>query len=190
MRGADGSRSVARLVFACSSAVVGYTFAGYPAIMALAARLRPRPVAADPSYLPRICLVIAAYNEEDVIERKLAETLALDYPRERLQVVVVADGSDDATVRRARRFAGVTVLFEPERRGKLAALNRAFGATDSDVIVFTDANNRTRRPRCASSSRRSPTRPSGSSPGARRSTTAAGASSIAPRGCTGATSRG
>jgi biofilm PGA synthesis N-glycosyltransferase PgaC len=132
----------ATAVLACSAAVVAYTLAGYPALMALAARVRPRPVAADPSHEPLLCLVVAAYNEQDVIERKLADTLALDYPSDRLQVVVVTDGSDDATAARARRFAGVTVLHEPERRGKLAALNRAFDATESDVVVFTDANNR------------------------------------------------
>jgi cellulose synthase/poly-beta-1,6-N-acetylglucosamine synthase-like glycosyltransferase len=142
MRRRERPRSAAGIVLAGSAAFVGYTFAGYPLLMALAARLRPRPVAADPAHLPSVCLVVAAFNEQDVIERKLADTLALDYPPERLQVVVAADGSDDATVERAGRFERVTVLHEPRRRGKLAALNRAFDATSSDVVVFTDANNR------------------------------------------------
>jgi biofilm PGA synthesis N-glycosyltransferase PgaC len=139
---ADRPSGLATAVFACSSAVVAYTFAGYPAIMAMAARLRPRPVRADPAHAPRLTLIIAAHNEQDVIEAKLADTLALDYPRDLLEVVVVSDGSDDATPQRARAVPGVTVLHEPERRGKLAAMNRAFDATDGDVVVFSDANNR------------------------------------------------
>jgi len=121
---------------------VVYTFAGYPAIIALAARLRPRPVRSDPAHVPRVTVIIAAHNEQDVIEGKLADTLALDYPADRLEVVVVSDGSDDSTPERARRVPGVTVLHQPERRGKLVAMNRAFDATDGDVVVFSDANNR------------------------------------------------
>jgi biofilm PGA synthesis N-glycosyltransferase PgaC len=142
MRVADGPGGVALTVFACSSAIVVYTFAGYPAIIGLTARLRPRPVRADPDHAPRVTMIIAAHNEQDIIEAKLADTLALDYPVGLLQVVVVTDGSDDATPQRARAVPGVTVLHEPQRRGKLVAMNRAFDATDGDVVVFSDANNR------------------------------------------------
>jgi biofilm PGA synthesis N-glycosyltransferase PgaC len=142
MRVSDARSSVALTVFACSSAVVLYTFVGYPAIIGLVARLRPRPVRADPAHAPRVTMIIAAYNEQDIIEAKLAETLALEYPAELFEVVVVTDGSDDATPERARAVAGVTVLHEAQRRGKLVAMNRAFDATDGDVVVFSDANNR------------------------------------------------
>jgi cellulose synthase/poly-beta-1,6-N-acetylglucosamine synthase-like glycosyltransferase len=142
MRSADRRRRVAGAVFACSSTIVVYTFAGYPALIGLAARLRPRPVQTDPAYLPQVTMIIAAHNEQDVIEQKLIDTLRLDYPADRLAVVVISDGSDDATPERARGIAGVTVLHEPERRGKLVAMNRAFDATDGDVVVFSDANNR------------------------------------------------
>jgi cellulose synthase/poly-beta-1,6-N-acetylglucosamine synthase-like glycosyltransferase len=142
MPSADGRQRVAGAVLACASTFVAYTFAGYPAIIGLAARLRPRPVRADPAHLPRVTMIIAAHNEQDVIEQKLADTLRLDYPADRLAVVVVSDGSDDLTPDRARTVPGVTVLHQPERRGKLVAMNRAFDATQGDVVVFSDANNR------------------------------------------------
>jgi poly-beta-1,6-N-acetyl-D-glucosamine synthase len=135
-------RRPAEAILAGGCLLVGYTFAGYPAIMALLARVRPRPVRADPGVTPRVTVIVVAHNEQDLIATKLRDTLALDYPSDRLDVVVVCDGSDDATAARAARVEGVTVLHEPERRGKLAAMNRAFDATQGDVVVFSDANNR------------------------------------------------
>jgi len=136
------ARRAATAICAGSSLLVGYTFAGYPALIALLARIRPRPVQADPGHEPRVTVIVVAHNEQELIEHKLRDTLALDYPADRLDVVVVCDGSDDETVSRASRVAGVTVLHEPERRGKLDAMNRAFDATDGEVVVFSDANNR------------------------------------------------
>ena len=135
-------RRPAEAILAGGCLLVGYTFAGYPAIMALLARVRPRPVRADPGVTPRVTVIVVAHNEQNLIATKLRDTLALDYPSDRLDVVVVCDGSDDATAARAARVEGVTVLHEPERRGKLAAMNRAFDATQGDVVVFSDANNR------------------------------------------------
>ncbi len=124
--------------------VVGYVYAGYPALVSLAARLRrhrqPGPVLAE---LPGVTLIIAAHNEESVLEKKLSNTLSIDYPADRLEIIVVADGSDDGTVTVAERFAdaGVRVLHRAERRGKAAALNRAMAAASRDIVVFSDANN-------------------------------------------------
>ena len=88
-------------------------------------------------------MIIAAYNEEAVIERKLTETLDLDYPSIDIQIIVAADGSDDATAEIARRFAyrGVEVLHRHERLGKMAALERAVPFARGDLLVFSDANN-------------------------------------------------
>jgi len=115
---------------------------GYPALIALWARIRPRPVRSDPGHEPPVSLVIAAYNEEDVILARLENVGQLDYPRERLEVIVVADGSDDATADIARGVPGTIVLHAPERRGKLAAMVRAADAAQGEILVFTDANNR------------------------------------------------
>src|SRR5690606_8721433 len=83
------------------------------------------------------------YNEEVVLERKLLNALALDYPTDRLQIVVVADGSSDGTVAVARRFAGhgVAVMHRAERAGKTAALNRGVAQAAGEIVVFSDANN-------------------------------------------------
>ena len=124
--------------------LVAYHYLLYPALIIGLARLRPatgRPPAA--SFAPRITLVIAAYNEEHVIAAKLRNTLALDYPSDRLEVIVVSDGSTDRTPEIASQFAaqGVISMHQPERRGKTAALNRAVGRASGEIIVFSDANN-------------------------------------------------
>src|SRR4051794_35636479 len=112
-------------VFAGAVGLIAYTFVGYPAIMALLARVRPRPLARDSSFLPHVSLVVVAYNEAGVLARKLDNCLALDYPRDRLELIVAADGSDDGTDEIARHVRGVRVLHRPQRKGKVAAMNRA-----------------------------------------------------------------
>jgi poly-beta-1,6-N-acetyl-D-glucosamine synthase len=129
------------LIFVGSIALVAYTFVGYPAIMALLARVRPRPVRHKPGFTPAVSLVVVAYNEQDVIDEKLRNAQALDYPPELLELIVVADGSDDETAERARRFPAVRVLHRPERMGKLAAMNRAAEVATGEILVFSDANN-------------------------------------------------
>jgi cellulose synthase/poly-beta-1,6-N-acetylglucosamine synthase-like glycosyltransferase len=130
-------------VFWVCVALVAYTYAGYPVLAWVVSRLRPRPVRRE-AIEPRVSLVIAAYNEERVIGDKLANTLALDYPKDRLEVVVVADGSTDGTVARARTYApaGVRVLHEPGRKGKTSALNRAAATCTGEILFFSDANTR------------------------------------------------
>lgn len=125
-------------------AVVAYAYGGYPAAVILAARRRQRrsspPVPTEP---PSVTLIIAAHNEEQVLEKKLVNSLELDYPDGRLEIIVAADGSDDGTVDVARNFvdSGVRVLHRPERLGKSAALNRAVEVARHDIVVFSDANN-------------------------------------------------
>jgi poly-beta-1,6-N-acetyl-D-glucosamine synthase len=88
-----------------------------------------------------VSLIILAHNEQDVIEAKLENSLRLEYPPERLEVLVVADGSDDATADRAAGIGAVKVLHRPERRGKLAAMTRGAQEASGEVLVFSDANN-------------------------------------------------
>lgn len=134
-------------VFFICAALVVYHYLLYPALVILLSRLRKAaaPVlhGAPDSVLPSLTVVIAAYNEERVIAQKLENTLALDYPVERLRIIVAAHGSSDATADLARGFEsrGVTVLHDPVRRGKTAALNRAVEAATSEIVVFSDANN-------------------------------------------------
>ena len=130
-------------------ALVGilYTYVGYPVVIALLARWRRRPVRSAP-ITPTVTLLIAAYNEEACIAEKLDNSLALDYPADRLEIAVVADGSNDRTCeivqgyveRSAEGGPPVRLLWESERRGKPAALIRAIPLTQGEIIVFSDAN--------------------------------------------------
>ena len=94
-----------KIVFWASLGALAWTHLLYPVFIALLARIRPRALTLDESYLPRVALVIAAYNEHDVIAAKLENALALDYPRERLRIVVASDASSDGTDEIVRGFA-------------------------------------------------------------------------------------
>jgi cellulose synthase/poly-beta-1,6-N-acetylglucosamine synthase-like glycosyltransferase len=122
--------------------MIGYVYVGYPALLTLIARLFPHPLrCAD--ITPTVTLLIAAYNEEAVIADKLENCLALDYPAEKLQVLVAADGSTDRTVEIVRSFAGrgVELCYDAVRGGKMAAINHAMSLARGEIVVFSDANN-------------------------------------------------
>ncbi|HUZ84231.1 MAG TPA: glycosyltransferase family 2 protein [Gaiellales bacterium] len=128
------------LVFWVSFALLVWTHLAYPPAVAVLAQLRPRPVAAA-DVLPTVSLIIPAYNEERVLEAKLSNALALDYPPDRLEVVVTSDASTDATHRIAESFADRGVrLIVCERGGKVAAQDRAVRETSGEVVAFGDAN--------------------------------------------------
>lgn len=131
-----------KIVFWASLAALAWTHLLYPVFIALLARIRPRPVSLDAAYLPRVALVIAAYNEDDVIAAKLENALAIDYPRERLRIVVASDASSDRTDEIVRSFAdrGIELSRAP-RGGKVNAQNvTVAGLDDVDVVAFSDAN--------------------------------------------------
>jgi cellulose synthase/poly-beta-1,6-N-acetylglucosamine synthase-like glycosyltransferase len=133
-------RPLALALFWGSAAVIAYAYLGYPLLLALLGRfLRPRHT---DDVTPAVDVVIAAYNEAGCIEAKLENTLALDYPADRLRIWVVTDGSTDATPDLVQRYAPreVTLLHRPERQGKAAALARALPHLVGEAILFTDAN--------------------------------------------------
>lgn len=134
-------RGVLIVLFWLSVVAVAWTYVGYPLFITLLARWRPRHhQRAD--ILPTVSLIIPAYNEESVIGQKLENALALDYPPEQMEIIVVADGSTDRTVEIVGGFVehGVRLLFQPERRGKIAAMNRAVPYARGEILVFSDAN--------------------------------------------------
>jgi biofilm PGA synthesis N-glycosyltransferase PgaC len=133
---------VTGLIFWLSSIFILYVYLGYPLFLFLLAKLYPR-LPEYPLNMPNISLLIAAYNEQDVINAKLENVLALDYPIEKLQIIVVADGSSDNTPDIVRSYMkrGVELSYQPERRGKMAAINRAIPIARNEIIVFSDANN-------------------------------------------------
>ncbi len=130
------------LFFWISVGGILYTYFGYPLLIFLFARLVAKSGTHQTS-LPPVTLLIAAYNEENVIEEKIRNSLAIDYPKELFQVLIVADGSTDKTCEIAKRYipAGVDLLYQPERRGKMAAINRALPQARGEIIIFSDANN-------------------------------------------------
>jgi biofilm PGA synthesis N-glycosyltransferase PgaC len=122
--------------------MIGYVYAGYPLILALLARLRRSADKYQP-ITPKVTMLIAAYNEEAVIASKLENALSLDYPYDHLQILVAADGSDDHTPDIVRKFGerGIELNYDPERRGKMAAINRAMQMVRHEIVLFSDANN-------------------------------------------------
>ncbi len=132
---------IAAFFWLCVGSIL-YTYIGYPLVLWLLVRHRPTSVSGTLA-APPVTLLIAAYNEASSIARKLENSLELDYPPERLHILVAADGSDDATVQIVRSFAerGVELSYSPERRGKMAAINRAMPRARGEIVVFSDANN-------------------------------------------------
>jgi len=131
------------IIFWAAVGLIVYAHLGYPVLLTLLRPIlggrRADPGARKLESLPAVVLVIAAYDEEEVIERKLANALELDYPRELLQVVVASDGSRDRTVELARA-AGADLVLDLPRSGKVAALNRAVAETEAPIVAFSDAN--------------------------------------------------
>jgi cellulose synthase/poly-beta-1,6-N-acetylglucosamine synthase-like glycosyltransferase len=144
------------ICFWLSLAIVVYTYAGYGLLMGLVvwlqgrravrgAELRPAgPEGSDSEgaagYTPPVTLLIPAYNEEGVVDRKVENSLQLDYPTGLLTILFVADGSSDGTVAALQRHPDVTVLHAPLRLGKPAAINRAMRHVQTPIVVFSDAN--------------------------------------------------
>jgi len=131
------------IIFWTALLLCAYVYAGFPLLLWLWARLTPkRPEPDHDAPLPSAVLLISAYNEAKVIEAKLANALALEYPADKLTVALVSDGSTDDTVAIARKFDDPRLeIFDfPERRGKDGALNDAIPRTAADIVVFTDAN--------------------------------------------------
>ena len=135
--------TLAAILFWIFLFIVFYTYAGYAIVLRAAVMLREtfgkprRP--ADPDPWPDATLLIAAYNEEEVVDEKMRNSLAQDYPG-RLHIVWITDGSDDGTVGRLAAWKQARVLHAPVRRGKTAALNRAFPLLDTPIVICTDSN--------------------------------------------------
>lgn len=122
--------------------VAAYVYIGYPALLVALGAIIRRPVRRAQCE-PTVSMLVAAYNEADIIEAKLRNALALDYPSDRLEIVVASDGSTDGTAAIARRFAEdtrVRICDYPVRRGKLATLNATVPELRGDIIVLSDAS--------------------------------------------------
>ena len=142
----DALGSTARAVFYVCCGLTLYTYAIYPIVIWVLARFVARPTlppqALPSKEMPFISLLIAAYNEESVIEARLRNALAMDYPTDRFEIVVGSDGSSDATNDVIRGFAasGVRLLDYPVRRGKASVLNSAMSEVRGEIVLLSDAN--------------------------------------------------
>jgi cellulose synthase/poly-beta-1,6-N-acetylglucosamine synthase-like glycosyltransferase len=129
------------VLFWVSAAFLFHVYVGYPLAVALWAKRFPRLVRQIPIE-PSVCLFVTANDEAAVIEAKIRNCLALDYPRDRLEILVASDGSVDGTNEIVRAFAphGVRLLAFPTRRGKIAAINDGMTGVGAEIVVFSDAN--------------------------------------------------
>ena len=130
----------AEIIFWASAMALLYTYAGYPALIALIATLRPRRIARR-DFTPSLTIIITAYNEERALASKLANTLALDYPRDLMEIIVASDCSGDRTDEIVQSFHSQRVILhrQPQRLGKTAAQNAAVDKACGEIIVFSDA---------------------------------------------------
>jgi len=133
-------RMVVETAFWLSAAAFFYTYIGYPILLTVMSRLRPR-VVNRAEITPSVTVIITAYNEERDLAAKLENTLTLDYPRELLDVIVASDCSSDRTDVIAKEFAGRNVHLhrQPERLGKTAAQNAAVEQARGEIVLFSDA---------------------------------------------------
>ena len=132
--------TAAEIVFWSSVTALVYTYAGYPILLWLVAKFRSRPVVRA-EWTPTVTAIITAYNEERDLAAKLENTLSLDYPKDRFEIIVSSDCSTDRTDEIAQSFAsrGVRLHRQPERLGKTACQNAAVELAGGEVILFSDA---------------------------------------------------
>ena len=132
------------IIFWISIFLIVYTFVGYGFVLYILVKIKAifnKPFSfKKEAVLPTVTVLIAAYNEEDIIEEKIENTLTLNYPKDKMQVIFITDGSSDSTAEKVRGFNDVTLLHEDTRAGKMAAIKRAIPFIQGEITVFTDAN--------------------------------------------------
>ncbi len=132
------------IIFWFLIASIIFIYGGYGLVLSLFIKKRKKPdlsiSLSKTQDLPTVSLIIAAYNEEDFIQEKIKNSLSLHYPANKLRIIIVSDGSTDQTTSIVKRFTNIESLFEPERKGKIHAINRAMKKNYSDLTIYTDAN--------------------------------------------------
>ena len=120
--------------------LIFYTYLGYPLLIVLLAKFFPKTRKVDVLSTPTVTWIVPCFNEEAVISSKIENLMALDYPKNKLEVILITDGSTDRTVEYAKSYKEVKVLHQNTRAGKAAAENRAMKFANGEIIVFNDAN--------------------------------------------------
>lgn len=132
------------LFFLISLFTLFYTYIGYGLLLFILVSIkrvftREKELPSNYDY-PEITLLVTAYNEKDYVHQKVANSLELEYPVDRLKLLWVTDGSNDGTPEMLREYENITVIHKEERMGKIAAMNRAVTFVKSPIVVFSDAN--------------------------------------------------
>lgn len=130
------------VVFVASCFVVFYNYAGYAILVYFINQLkRTKKTGIDfVETFPSVSFIVAAYNEESCIEKKILNSLRQDYPAEKIEFLFITDGSTDGTAPIISRYSEIQLLHQTERKGKSAALNRAVLAARNEILIFSDAN--------------------------------------------------
>ena len=136
---------ILQILFWVLAFIVVYTYVGYGILLYFIIKIRrifkigKKPNAA-PNYQPDVTLFISAYNEKDYVDGKMKNSLELDYPKDKLHIVWVTDGSDDGTPEILKQYNNVTIHHLPERNGKISAMNRGMKFVKTPIVIFSDAN--------------------------------------------------
>jgi len=132
------------LLFWICIALVIYTFVGYGFLLFFLVKIKrifSKPFTFNASAeLPTVTILVAAYNEQDIIEEKISNTFELDYPENKTQVIFITDGSSDSTAEKISAHSNILLLHEDLRTGKMAAIKRAIPFVRNEILIFTDAN--------------------------------------------------
>jgi poly-beta-1,6-N-acetyl-D-glucosamine synthase len=134
-----------KFLFFFSFFIVVYSYIGYGVLIYLLVKIKTifypqKNVPRVSDFEPDVTLLVAAYNEADFIEQKIRNSLDLDYPAGKLSWLFITDGSTDETPEIIRKFSKIQLLHQPERRGKVAAMNRAIKFVKTPYVIFNDAN--------------------------------------------------
>ncbi len=125
--------------------IVVYTFVGYAMILWLLVKIKSilfpfKKLKFDETFEPEVCLFVTAFNEKDYIQQKVQNSFNLDYPKEKIQYVWITDGSNDGTPELLKKYDQLEVYHQPERRGKMHAMNRGMKFVKAPIIIFSDTN--------------------------------------------------
>lgn len=135
--------SIFECIFWIGIAIVFYSYIGYGILLFFLVKLKnifSSPKQYDLKYEPTVSLVVPCFNEADYIEEKIKNSLQLEYPKDKLQLIFISDGSNDDTALRVSKYSQVLALHEDARNGKAAAMNRAMQFVTGEIVVFCDAN--------------------------------------------------
>jgi cellulose synthase/poly-beta-1,6-N-acetylglucosamine synthase-like glycosyltransferase len=131
------------LIFWICIAIIFYSYFGYGIVIYLVVKIKNslgKKVVFDDAFEPEVTLIVPCFNEADYIEEKIKNSTELDYPKEKLKLIFISDGSSDDTPERIKKYPNVIGLHENKRSGKAAAMNRAMKFVNTPIVVFCDAN--------------------------------------------------